>query len=74
MNSRRLVSLLLVFVMLMLTLASCDINGLLESILGKTPDQSTTTTTQKPDVMMLCRPYCDTIQPPYTVLLLSHHW
>jgi len=49
MNSRRLVSLLLVFVMLMLTLASCDINGLLESILGKTPDQSTTTTTQKPD-------------------------
>lgn len=54
MNFRRIISLVLVFVMLTLTLASCDLQQIIGSILGSTtttttPTTTTPTTTQKPD-------------------------
>ena len=54
MNLRRIISLVLVFVMLTLTLASCDLQQIIGSILGSTtttttPTTTTPTTTQKPD-------------------------
>ena len=54
MNFRRIISLVLVFVMLALTLASCDLQQIIGSILGSTtttttPTTTTPTTTQKPD-------------------------
>ena len=54
MNFRRIISIVLVFVMLTLTLASCDLQQIIGSILGSTtttttPTTTTPTTTQKPD-------------------------
>lgn len=54
MNFRRIISLVLVFVMLTFTLASCDLQQIIGSILGSTtttttPTITTPTTTQKPD-------------------------
>ena len=54
MNFIRIISLVLVFVMLTLTLASCDLQQIIGSILGSTtttttPTITTPTTTQKPD-------------------------
>ena len=56
MKLTKIISILLVFVTLALTLASCNLETLIAKFQGKTPEEQTTTTTQEPTTLPTTKP------------------